>query len=604
MRFSLYIIFLFVTSVSFAQENLLINSIKIEGEGKVHKSLIKENMSLEPTSWFKQKILKKDLVPFSEKAYNDDISRVIKEYQKNGYLDVTFEPLRIEITKKQQVNLTITVHEGEPVQVADVIYRVDSTQTLNVLPRKGERNILLQSRLTEAKTFTDEDFYKDQLLIAEEFSNIGYPFANVTHELEVDTVAKKVEIDWYIQKNQLAHFGPTTITGNQRVTEKSIRRQLAFEEGDVWSKKRIDQTQKQIYNQGMYSVASVRTQAGEQDTSVLPVNILIKEAPRWTTRFGVGYGREDKFRTFAELQYLGFITNTGRINLYGKHSGLEPYHFYLKFSQPSVFFPINTLTLYPYIQSQNEPGYNLEKMGFNISMLQNFSKQLNTSVGFEFEDVQLDILNVAGVPTDNPEDSYYKKSGIVLGGIYTTADPLLDPVQGQVVSLNIKTNGLLKTSNLPFLRLLGEYKSYIGLKNGVILALKVKAGSIYRTDDQLFIPADERFYAGGSYSVRGWQRSELGPKNEDGVPVGGKSLLEGSIEFRLNIGKMIIFNLFTDAGNVWEEAFTYKINELRYAAGAGVKVKTPIGPAGIDIARPVFGEEKKWQFHISIGHSF
>lgn len=589
----------------FAQENLLINSIKIEGEGKVNKSLIKENMSLEKTSWFKQKILKKNPIPYTDKTYKDDIARVIKEYQKNGFLDVTFEPPQIEIDKNQKINLTITVHEGEPVVVSDVSYLVDSTQSLEqALPRKGEKNVLLQSRLTETKVFNDEAFYKDQLLIAEEFSNIGYPFANISYELDVDTISKTVNIDWFIKKNQLAHFGATSITGNQRVPDKSIRRQLNYDEGDIWSKKKIDQTQKQIYNQGMYSVASVRTQLNDQDTSILPVQILIKEAPRWTTRFGVGYGREDKFRTFAELQYLGFITNTGRLNLYGKHSGLEPYHFYLKFSQPGIFFPINTLAFYPYIQSQNEPGYNLDKYGFNISMLQNFSKQLNTSVGFEYEDVQLDTVQIARKPSTSPNDSYYKKSGFVFGGIYTTADPLLDPVQGQVVSLNIKTNGFFKSSNIPFLRLLAEYKTYIGIKNGVILALKIKAGSIYRTDNETFIPADEQFYAGGSYSVRGWQRSELGPKNEYGTPIGGNSLLEGSAEFRFNMGRMIIFSLFTDAGNVWIEPFAYKIKELRYAAGAGLKVKTPIGPAGIDVARPVFDVEKKWQLHISIGHSF
>lgn len=583
----------------------MINSIKIECSEAKNKSLIKGAMTLESTSWFKQKIMKKNPIAYTTGQYRSDVERIRKELQRNGYLDATFEPPAIEITKNQQINLKITVHEGVPVEVSDVSYLVDSTKTLQqALPRKEEKNVLLQSRLTESKVFTDESFYKDQLLIAEEFSNIGYPYANITYELDVDTISKKVNIDWFIQKNQLGHFGTTSITGNKRVPDKSIRRQLAFDEGDVWSKKKIDQTQKQIYNQGMYSVASVRTQVNDQDTSILPVQILIKEAPRWTTRFGVGYGREDKFRTFAELQYLGFITNTGRLNLYGKHSGLEPYHFYLKFSQPSVFFPINTLTFYPYVQSQNEPGYNLDKIGFNISMLQNFSKQLNTSVGFEFEDVQLDTVQIARIPSTSPQDSYYKKSGIVLGGIYTTADPLLDPVQGQVVSLNVKTNGLFKSSDIPFVRMLAEYKSYIGIRNGVILALKIKAGSIYRTDGGTFIPADERFYAGGSYSVRGWKRSELGPKNEYGTPIGGKSLLEASAEFRFNVGRMIIFSLFTDAGNVWEEPFTYKINELRYAVGAGLKVKTPIGPAGIDVARPVFDVERKWQLHISIGHSF
>jgi len=98
-----------------------------------------------------------------------------------------------------------------------------------------------------------------------------------------------------------------------------------------------------------YRVASVRTQIGKELVDTVPMQIQITEAPRWTVRFGAGYGREDKFRAFTDIQYLSFITNTGRLNLYAKHSGLEPYNIYLKFSQPSFLFPINTLTLHPYL---------------------------------------------------------------------------------------------------------------------------------------------------------------------------------------------------------------------------------------------------------------
>ncbi len=604
MKLIFYIFFLLVPTLCLSQENLEIKKIITKGNSPANNSLIKESLSLESTSWFKRKILKKNPVLFTRELYQSDISYLKKEYQKNGYLNVSFDDPQIEITDKQKIILTIFINEGEPVRISEVSYEVDSTMTLEeALPKKEKRNILLQSQLSESKVFRDKAFYNDQLLIAEELSNIGYPFAKVDYNLDVDTIFNTANLHWKIGKGQLSYFGLATIMGNDRVPAKSIARLLTFNPGEIWSKKQIDETQKRIYNLGMFRMVSVRAITGEQKTDTLPVQIQIREAPRWTTRFGVGYGREDKFRTFADLQYLGFITNTGRLNLYGKHSGLEPYNFSVKFSQPSVIFPINTLSINPYIQSENEPGYYLEKVGFNISMLQNFSKKLNTSIGYQFEDVKLDTTNTSGEKY-LPEESYYKKSGIILGGIYTSADPLLDPVQGNVISVNIKTNGLTKNKDLPFNRILVEYKKYIGLRNGIILALKAKAGSIYRTDKKNFIPADERFYVGGSYSVRGWSRSDLGPKNENGEPIGGKSLLEGSAEFRFNAGKMVIFSLFCDAGNIWTNSFYYRLNDLHYAGGAGLKIKTPIGPIGMDLARPIFEDNTKWQFHFNIGHSF
>ena len=59
-----------------------------------------------------------------------------------------------------------------------------------------------------------------------------------------------------------------------------------------------------------------------------------------------------------------------------------------------------------------------------------------------------------------------------------------------------------------------------------------------------------------------------------------------------------------DCGNVWIESYTWKLNEVRYSLGIGLRVNTPIGPVRFDIARPVFDEDKKVQFHFSVGHAF
>ena len=267
-------------------------------------------------------------------------------------------------------------------------------------------------------------------------------------------------------------------------------------------------------------------------------------------------------------------------------------------------FPINPLTLHPFLLSENEPGYQLQKVGYNITFYQNVSKELNTSIGFIFEDIEMDSTNIGDFDLLYPDENIYKKSGIVIGGIYNNADPILDPVQGYAVSFNTKTNDIFLSDEIPFFRILAEFKTYIGIRKGIILALKAKGGGIKRTDDNIFIPIDERFFSGGSHSVRGWSRSDLGPKDENGVPVGGNSLFEASSEFRFSLGKRLKLALFADAGNVWMESFSYQFNDLHYAAGTGIRINTPIGPAGLDFARPVFDEESRWQIHFNIGHTF
>ncbi|WP_347839159.1 BamA/TamA family outer membrane protein [uncultured Draconibacterium sp.] len=601
----LVILFVFGSALGWAQENLQVRTVKFRGNKHIQTYHLKEEVALESSSWVKQKIFGKEPVYYSRSLYNEDVKRLTVFYQKQGYLDVRFNEPQVELTKKNKVVLTIFIDEGEPVTISEISYQVDSLYQLDEVMRlQDQKKLLLQTQANNDKTFRDEDITNDQLLIAEAFYDYGYPYTRVNHHLQVDTILNTTAIMWQVTRGPLAYFGSTNIVGNSRVPSKNILRQIDYHEGEVWSKKKIDQTQKQIYNQGNYRVASVRANIGDEQPDTIPMYIQIREAPRWSVRFGAGYGREDKLRAFTDVQYLGFLTHTGRLNLYAKHSGLEPYNIYLKFSQPSFLFPMNTLTVHPFIQEENEPGYKLQKIGTNITFLQSFSKELNTSIGYVFEDVELDTTAFVANETVDYDETIYKKTGIVLGGIYNNADPILDPVQGYAVSLNIKTNGLMLGKEIPFYRILSEVKTYFGLRRGLVLALKGKMGGIKRTDDADFIPVEEKFFAGGSHSVRGWSRSDLGPRNENGVPIGGNSLLEASAEFRFDVARKLKFNVFMDAGNVWEKSFNYHITDLRYAAGLGLRLKTPIGPAGIDVARPVFDSENKWQLHFNIGHTF
>ncbi len=123
------------------------------------------------------------------------------------------------------------------------------------------------------------------------------------------------------------------------------------------------------------------------------------------------------------------------------------------------------------------------------------------------------------------------------------------------------------------------------------------------TEDE-FVPAEERFYAGGSYSVRGYSRNMLGPLDETGSPTGGLSLAEASVELRISLVGSLGFVSFLDGGNVWKQTLTYKLDEIAYALGAGLRYDTPVGPVRFDAAKSLTDGGVPWQFHFSIGQAF
>ena len=121
------------------------------------------------------------------------------------------------------------------------------------------------------------------------------------------------------------------------------------------------------------------------------------------------------------------------------------------------------------------------------------------------------------------------------------------------------------------------------------------------------LPVTELFYSGGSDSVRGYGYQRLGPIGAQGEPVGGASLLEGSIELRFPIWSALRGVLFVDAGQLSLEAWAWRPASLLYTSGAGLRYKTPLGPIRFDVGVPLNppnGGVQSYRLWFSIGQAF
>jgi outer membrane protein insertion porin family len=226
------------------------------------------------------------------------------------------------------------------------------------------------------------------------------------------------------------------------------------------------------------------------------------------------------------------------------------------------------------------------------------------SLSQTLERVELDTNSVSPVTRQGGLLDTYPKSSVSLGMIRSTGRPLLNPADGSYESLVVMYSGLGSGTPYHFLKATMDLRRYDPLWGGLILATRVEMGGIRSYDPDGFVPVEERFYAGGSTSVRGWDRFLLGPLDAAGKPLGGKSLVEGSVEARFPLSTSFGATLFVDLGNVWQESFDFRFNELRYCAGAGVRLETPIGPIRFDCAVPIFEGEQSANFFFSIGQAF
>jgi translocation and assembly module TamA len=198
--------------------------------------------------------------------------------------------------------------------------------------------------------------------------------------------------------------------------------------------------------------------------------------------------------------------------------------------------------------------------------------------------------------TTNPLISHYTLLAIPFTVIYNTTgldSPLEDATHGIRASFNESPTLSLGTKNAKFFITQGNFSYYFDLHllglnpdpGRSILAVHALAG-LAQGAGQYSLPPDQRFYAGGSGTLRGYRYQSVGPQFPDGNPIGGTAINAGQAEYRQRIGQSLGFAVFLDAGQVSRTVNPLDAT-LRFGVGAGVRYYTPIGPIRLDIGVPI-----------------
>lgn len=601
IRVFIILAYVFCLSLLQAQSDAELKKIRFKGNISVSNSQLQDAISL-------KKSKRSDKSFFSNSVYKQDVTKVIELYQRFGFLNAEVADAELKYSRKGKVSVTFNVKENDQIRVGDVQFRINGSQSLDeFFATYKSRKLIKTLSARKGKVFRDAAVYEDDVLISQSFENIGYAYVKVEPIIDVDVENKLASIIWEVDTRDLCFFGDITFIGQTKVRQKILDKQVVFDKGDIYNPRKIELTQHNLYNIGVYRIASTKTVRSEEQRDSIATLVNLREAPRLTSKWGAGYGKETNVRVFGQFTYLHFLGGARRAELNMNHSAIEPYDFKLNLIQPSFYSPKSQLILSPYISKENEQGYSLEKKGASITILQKISKRSNMSLGYLNEKVDLDTTSVGDIPDASELQSAYNKAGLTFGFTYTNTQPIFDPIGGIYLAANVKTNDFFKKGPYSFNKFLGEFHKYHLLKYGWVLALKLKAGTILTNSSTEFIPIEERYFGGGSQSIRGYNRQDIGPQDANGQPIGGNTIFEMSIENRIlllpryGVGMV----LFMDLGNVWEQSSYFDAKDLLYSAGVGLRYSTPIGPIGIDLAKPIIKDTgKPWQFYFSIGHSF
>ena len=392
-----------------------------------------------------------------------------------------------------------------------------------------------------------------------------------------------------------------------RVREGYVRRRLLVHEGERFDPGRIERARQDLASLGVFS--TVRARAAEQldPTGRLPLAFEVTERPRravgvtaaYSTDLGVSAGATFQHRNLfgaAEQLNLGAaITQLGA----GSASRGSGYNVTASLLKPDFLVRDQSLTGSLQAIKEDLDAYDRTAVLAGIALSRRFSQVWTASGGL--------LATQSSIRQEGTRRDY-TLIGLPLSLRYDTTgvEGVLEPTGGIRAAAVVTPTQTLSGSSGTFviLQLSGSTYFDLAAPGRTVLAVRGLVGSVQGAT-RFDLPPDQRFYAGGGGTVRGYKYQSIGPRFPSGRPTGGTSILTGTVELRQRIGASFGAAAFVEAGQVGERSFPGD-GDLRVGAGVGARYYTAIGPVRLDLAVPLNKQRRDdiVQVYIGIGQAF
>ncbi len=582
-----------------------IRRIHVYGNRAFPDKRILKAIKSRPASLFTSGYLKEELL-------KEDMDRVASFYEQQGYIDAQAS-YTLDYLVKGLVTANINIDEGKRYFIGDVAingHKIVSTEEI--------RSVMKD--IQEGKIFSRDKLSVDVSNIRTLYFDKGYIFANVVESTALDPQTGEVKVTLDVEEGSVAYLEKIKIQGNMRTKDTVIRRELRMFPGDQFDGKKLRRSKDRLRNLEYFEDVGFDI----EDTDVPDrknLVVQVKEAKTGSFSFGGGYSTVDQVVGFVEIEQRNFdlmnwpnFTGGGQNLTLRAETGSTRNNTRLSFTEPWLFdYPLSA-GFDAYRTERNRErdigfAFDETRTGGDVRMGKELSEHVSVGAEYRLENIEIDNFE-AGVSADlAAEKGENLISSLGLAITRDERDSGFNPTQGWLWRGSLDLAGGFLGGDKDFYRWEGSVARYIPFIFNSVLELRGRAGIVDAYGNSSKVPIFERFFAGGARSIRGYDERKVGPLDSaTNDPIGGESLLVGNIEYTIPLIEFIKIATFFDVGNVWSKLGDFASGDYKSGMGAGLRVKTPIGPISLDYGYPLNdepGEEgRTGKFYFSVSRGF
>lgn len=591
-----------------------IRNITIEGNQAISDRRLRKSMKTKKAWWFLGG-------KYEEEKFEADLETIVNAYGDIGRLEAQVTQTDLVYTPDGRgIHVTIYVEEGPE-------YTMDSLEVAGNQVYDTDE-LMDRVKVKPGAVHNKGQVARDVENLQKTYQDSGYVDAEVKPQVVLDRDRKVTRVTYRVDEGDLKYVHEIRVTGNSVTKDEIIRRQMLIVPGERYDGRAVEKSRQRIQNTQFFDTVRITLEdpsAGSVSRDLFTdLNVDVEEGKTGTFNFGGGYSTADGVGVYTELRLNNFdIANWPRFSGGGQqlrlriNTATRRDNYAISFTEPQFLgYPL-AFGVDAYRETYQVRGgadYTEDATGGQLRLGKNLSPYVFTQVGFRAQNT-----DISDLPTFiNREIKRQEGDSTTLSTSWrierNTLDSRFDASSGSVHALTVELAGFGGDHN--FIKAEHDstwYKSLDDQKKWV-LSLRIREGIMSEYGDSDYVPLQDRFYAGGSNTVRGYRNRDIGPKVREywfwgsTFAVGGNARLLGTVEAKYKIMDILRVYAFMDAGGVWADSGDFDFGDMRYSAGVGLGFNVPmLGPIRVDYGYPLNpdgDQSTSGRLHLATGYKF